>query len=105
MFHEDTWIIAAPDPAAVGINLTTDMKRALITENHGVRKSLIVLYPMNHLHAEFLTNHIIGFRKVLTDGIISAVAEVTPEMLRSVRQEIDCRWDVCRITSGNHIEP
>jgi hypothetical protein len=27
-----------------------DMKRALIAENYGVQKSLIVLYPMKHLH-------------------------------------------------------
>jgi hypothetical protein len=27
-------------PAVVGIDLTTDMKRALITENYGVQKSL-----------------------------------------------------------------
>jgi hypothetical protein len=30
----------------VGIDLTTDMKRALITENYGVQKLLIVLYTM-----------------------------------------------------------
>jgi hypothetical protein len=33
MFQEDTWIFAAPDPTAVGTDLTTDMRRALITEN------------------------------------------------------------------------
>jgi hypothetical protein len=32
MFQGDTWIFAVPDPAVVGIDLTTDMKRALITE-------------------------------------------------------------------------
>jgi hypothetical protein len=37
--------------------------------------------------------------------ITAAVAEVTPEMLRRVWQEIDYRWDVCRITNGSHIEP
>ena len=47
MFQGGTWIFAAPDPAVVGIDLTTDMKRALITENYGVQKSLIVLYAMN----------------------------------------------------------
>jgi hypothetical protein len=31
MFQEDAWIFAAPDPAVVGIDLTTDMKRAFIT--------------------------------------------------------------------------
>ena len=35
----------------------------------------------------------------------AAVAKVTPEMLRSVLQETDYRWDVCRITNGSHIEP
>jgi hypothetical protein len=30
---------------------------------------------------------------------------VTPEMLRSVRQDIDYKSDVCRITNGSHIEP
>jgi hypothetical protein len=49
-----TWIFTARDPAVVGIDITTDMKRALITENYGVHKSLIVLYPMKHLHTEFL---------------------------------------------------
>ena len=41
----------------------------------------------------------------LRTRITAAVAEVTPEMLRSVWQEIDYRWDVCRITNGSHIEP
>jgi hypothetical protein len=44
------------------------MKRALITENYGVQKSLIVFYPMQHLRTEFLTNHPICTRKVLHDG-------------------------------------
>jgi hypothetical protein len=42
----------------VGIDLTTDMKHALLTENYGVQKSL-VLYPMKHLRIEFLMNHLI----------------------------------------------
>jgi hypothetical protein len=50
MFQGNTRIFAAPDPAVVGIDLTTDMKRALITENYRVQRSLIVLYPMKHLH-------------------------------------------------------
>jgi hypothetical protein len=37
--------------------------------------------------------------------ITAAVAELTPEMLRSVWQDIDYRWDVCRFTNGSHIEP
>jgi hypothetical protein len=105
MFQGDAWIFAAPDPAVVGIVLTNYMKPTLITEIQAVRKSLIVLYPMNYLHEEFFTNHIVCIRKVLNDGFIAAVAEVTPEMLSSVWQEIDYRCYVCRITSGNHIEP
>jgi hypothetical protein len=35
----------------------------------------------------------------------AAVAEVTPEMLRSVWQDIGYWWDGCRITNGSHIEP
>ena len=37
--------------------------------------------------------------------ITATVAKVTPEMLRSVWQETDYRWDVCCITNGSHIEP
>jgi hypothetical protein len=44
------------------------MKRAFITENYGVQKSLNVSYPMKHLHTEFLTNHLNSIRKVLNDG-------------------------------------
>jgi hypothetical protein len=49
MFQEDRKIFAPPDPAVVDIDLTTDMKRALITENYGVQKTLIVLYPTGSL--------------------------------------------------------
>jgi hypothetical protein len=41
----------------------------------------------------------------LRTRITSAVAEVVPEMLRSVWQDIDYRRDVCRITNESHIEP
>ena len=41
----------------------------------------------------------------LRTRIAAAVAKVTPEMLRSVWQETDYRWEVCRITNGSHIEP
>jgi hypothetical protein len=41
----------------------------------------------------------------LRTRITAAVAEVTPEMLRSVWQGINYRWDICRITNGSHIEP
>lgn len=36
--------------------------------------------------------------------IYAAVEQVTPEMLVRVWEEIDYRWDVCRITNGSHIE-
>jgi hypothetical protein len=35
-FQGGKWIFAALNPAVVGIDLTIDMKRALITENYGV---------------------------------------------------------------------
>ena len=41
----------------------------------------------------------------LRTRITAVVAKVTPEMLRSVWQETDYRWEVCRITNGSHIEP
>jgi hypothetical protein len=37
--------------------------------------------------------------------ITAAVAEVTSEMLSCLWQDIDYRWDVCRIANGSHIEP
>ena len=40
----------------------------------------------------------------LRTQITAAIAKVTPEMLLSVWQETDYRWDVCRITNGSHIE-
>jgi hypothetical protein len=43
-----------------------------------------------------------GFVKEL---LPAAVAEVTPEMIHSVWQDTDYRWDVCRIANGSHIEP
>jgi hypothetical protein len=61
MFQEDTWILAAPEPAV-------DMKCAVITENYRVQTSLILLYPMKHLHTKFLTNHLICIHKVLNNG-------------------------------------
>jgi hypothetical protein len=41
----------------------------------------------------------------LRTRVTAAVSEVTPEMLRSVWQDTDYRWGVCRITNGSHIEP
>lgn len=41
----------------------------------------------------------------LRNRINAAVAQVTTDMLKRVWQEIDYRWDVCRITNGSHIEP
>lgn len=40
----------------------------------------------------------------LRNRISAAVDEVTPDLLERVWQEIDFRWDVCRITNGSHIE-
>lgn len=68
MFQQDTWIFAAPNPAGVGIDLITDMKRALISENYGIQKLLIVLYPMKQLHTEFRMNYLICIHKVLNGG-------------------------------------
>jgi hypothetical protein len=72
MFQGDTWMFAAPNPAAVGIGITTDTKRALNIEIYGVQKSIIVLYPMKHLHTEFFTNHLICIRKMQTMGSLYA---------------------------------
>jgi hypothetical protein len=41
----------------------------------------------------------------LRTRITAAVAEVTPEMLRIMWQDIDYRWVVGHIISGSHIEP
>jgi hypothetical protein len=41
----------------------------------------------------------------LETRVIAAVAEVTPEMLRSVSQEIDYKSDVYHITTVSHTEP
>jgi hypothetical protein len=68
MFQGDMWIFAGPDPVVVGIGFTSDMKRALTTENYGVQKSLIVLYSMDHLHTEFLADYFICIRMVLNGG-------------------------------------
>jgi hypothetical protein len=38
MFEGEAWIFAAPDPAVVGIDFTTDKKCSLITENCGAEK-------------------------------------------------------------------
>jgi hypothetical protein len=47
-----------------------------------------------------IPTNVAGLRTLIT----AAVAELTPEMLRSVWQDTDYRWDVCRITNGSHIE-
>ncbi|PSN47689.1 hypothetical protein C0J52_20366, partial [Blattella germanica] len=41
----------------------------------------------------------------LRHRIAAAVQQVTPDMLQRVWQEIDFRWDVCRMANGAHIEP
>jgi hypothetical protein len=40
----------------------------------------------------------------LRTRIIDAVAEVVPELIHSMWQDIDYRWDVCCNASGSHIE-
>jgi hypothetical protein len=37
-------------------------------------------------------------------GINEAVAAVTCDMLRRVWEELDYRFDICRVTRGAHIE-
>jgi hypothetical protein len=34
-----------------------------------------------------------------------SVCHAKSQMLRSMWQETDCKWNVCRITNGSHIEP
>ena len=41
----------------------------------------------------------------LRNRITAAVELVTLDMLQRVWQEIDFRWDVCRMTNGSHIDP
>jgi hypothetical protein len=41
----------------------------------------------------------------LRTRITDAVAEVMPEMLHSMWQDIDYRCDFCLITNGSHLEP
>lgn len=36
--------------------------------------------------------------------VVEAVAGVIKDMLQHVWQEVDYRWDVCRITDGAHHE-
>ena len=36
--------------------------------------------------------------------LLIAVNSVTPDMLQTVWSELDYRIDVCRVTSGGHIE-
>jgi hypothetical protein len=55
---------AAPDSTVVGVDLTTDTKRTAITEKYRVQKSLVVLYPMRHMH----TNHLICIREISNYG-------------------------------------
>jgi hypothetical protein len=43
MFQGDTRIFAASELAVVGINLTTDVKRALVTENYEIQEPLAYL--------------------------------------------------------------
>jgi hypothetical protein len=68
------------------------------------------LTPPNFFFWEFIKDRVYvpplpeNIAALLT-RITAPVAEVTPEMLRRVWQGIDYRWDVCRVTNGNRIEP
>ena len=42
--------------------------------------------------------------KELKQRIITAVASVDEDMLRSVWAELDYRIDICRVAKGSHIE-
>jgi hypothetical protein len=61
-----------------------DLKRALITENYGVQKSLIVLYPTKYLHTEFLTNLLICIRKVLILGCVKMFCLIPYQILNVI---------------------
>jgi hypothetical protein len=58
-------------------------------------------FDKNRLFVPTLSANLVELRTRIT----APVAEVTPEMLRGVWQEIDYMSDVCRITNGSHIEP
>jgi hypothetical protein len=66
--YRETRGFSLSQTSVVVIDLTTNMKLALITENYGVQKSLVVFYLMKDLHPEFFTNHLICIRKMLNDG-------------------------------------
>ena len=40
----------------------------------------------------------------LKERIRTAIQTITADMSQTVRNELDCRVDVCRITTGAHIE-
>jgi hypothetical protein len=40
----------------------------------------------------------------LRQMIVEAVAAIDRQILQSVRQELDYRFDICRVTKGGHIE-
>jgi hypothetical protein len=42
--------------------------------------------------------------KIDYTGELEATADVTKDMLQRVRQDVDCKWDVCRATDGAHCE-
>jgi hypothetical protein len=69
------------------------------------------LTPLDFFLWGFVTNRVFvphlpeNVAELQTRITAAAVAEVTPEMLHSVWQDIGYRWDICRITNGSHIEP
>ena len=40
----------------------------------------------------------------LRQGVEHAAAGINPQLLVSVRQELDFRIDACRVTNGGHME-
>ncbi|PNF24476.1 hypothetical protein B7P43_G06841 [Cryptotermes secundus] len=76
-----------------GIVYLDMLQEFLIPQLWGLVKYRVFVPPLSANVVEFRTR------------ITASVAGVTPEMLRSVWQETDYRWDVCRVTNGCHIEP
>ena len=64
--------------------------------------SLYVFFYLTEQHSKFLfqTLHI----PELKVRIRTAIETITADMLQTVRNELDYRVDVCRITKGAHIE-
>ncbi|GBN50684.1 hypothetical protein AVEN_95043-1 [Araneus ventricosus] len=42
--------------------------------------------------------------QALQERITASVTDIDGNMLLNAWTELDCRWDVCRVTKGAHIE-